>query len=402
MRFGLFISFVHLVSSIIIRRKLVGGSGLAPHRWRHVFAPVLAAALLLTGCRFPGPGSTVPLVKIGLVAPFEGRLSARGYEVLYAVKLAVRQWNEAGGVGGYRVELVALDDGGDPALAVQQVRELVVDRDVLAVIGHFTEETTLAAAPEYAVRELALVAPGVGAEDITAAGRVVRLGPSNRLLGREAAGYVLEVLSAKRLAVLRGQDSLASAFAAGVRHLGGTVVLDESTAGENWASRLVAVSPDLVFFSGSALEGAKAIRLARQAGVEATFLGGPALGDRALIQVGGALTEGTLYLAAAPAGSDLNGGEAFVADYQALAGHPPGPRATLAYEAANLLLEAIARATAGLARRPSRAMVWDQFAEGHQYESLLGTWTFSGGEPVDPPVAIYRIEAGSYPGQRVH
>jgi branched-chain amino acid transport system substrate-binding protein len=368
-------------------------------------------ALLLTGCRFRFPGSTQPLIKIGLVAPFEGRLRARGYEVLYAVKLAVRQWNEAGGVGGYKVELVALDDGGDPAVAAQQVRELAVDQDVLGVVGHFTEETTRAAAPGYALQGLALVSPAVGAEGITVAGGVVRLGLSDRLLGREAARYAVESLAGKRLAVLRGQggrhvndsrSSLADTFGAAARELGGTVVLDESVARNGWTSRLAEASPDLVFLSSDAMEGGQTIQLARQAGVEATFLGGPALGDRALVQVGGAATEGTVYLAMAPAGVDLPGGETFVVDYQALAGYSPGPRATLAYEATNLLLEAIARAADQSSQQPSRAMVWQQLADGFQHEGLLGAWSFgSDGEPSAWPIAVYRIEAGSYPGQRL-
>jgi len=363
---------------------------------------LLVMALVLTGCRFRFPGSTDPLVKIGLVAPFEGRLGARGYEVLFAVRLAVRQWNKAGGAGGYRVELVALDDGRDPSAVAQQVRELAVDRDVLGVVGHFAEETTLAAAPEYAVQGLALVAPGVGAEGITAAGGVVRLGPSNRLLGCEAARYAVETLAAKRLAVLRGQDDLADAFVTTVRQLGGTIVLDESIAEGGWVSRLADVVPDMVFLSSGAMEGGEVICLAWQAGVEATFLGGPALGDRLLVQVGGAAVGDTVYLAAAPAGVDLADGEAFVTDYQALAGYPPGPRATLAYEAANLLLEAIARAAALSPRRPSRAMVWHQLLAGRQHEGLLGTWSFgSDGELASWPIAIYRIEAGSYPGRRL-
>ena len=363
---------------------------------------LLVMALVLTGCRFRFPGSTDPLVKIGLVAPFEGRLGARGYEVLFAVRLAVRQWNKAGGAGGYRVELVALDDSSDPSAVAQQVRELAVDRDVLGVVGHFAEETTLAAAPEYAVQGLALVAPGVGAEGITAAGGVVRLGPSNRLLGCEAARYAVETLAAKRLAVLRGQDDLADAFVTTVRQLGGTIVLDESIAEGGWVSRLADVVPDMVFLSSGAMEGGEVICLAWQAGVEATFLGGPALGDRLLVQVGGAAVGDTVYLAAAPAGVDLADGEAFVTDYQALAGYPPGPRATLAYEAANLLLEAIARAAALSPRRPSRAMVWHQLLAGRQHEGLLGTWSFgSDGELASWPIAIYRIEAGSYPGRRL-
>ena len=78
---------------------------------------LLITMLVVSGCYLQFPGSTDPLIKIGLVAPFEGQFRSRGYEVLYAVKLAIRECNESGGVGGYRVELVALDDGGDPALA---------------------------------------------------------------------------------------------------------------------------------------------------------------------------------------------------------------------------------------------------------------------------------------------
>jgi branched-chain amino acid transport system substrate-binding protein len=345
---------------------------------------LLAMVLLPTGCGVRFPGSTGPLLKIGLVAPFEGRLRARGYEVLYAVRLAVGEWNEAGGVGGYQVELVALDDGGDPAVAVQQVRELAVDAAVVGVVGHFSEATTLAAAPEYAAQGLALVAPGVGAEGVTAAGGVVRLGPSDRLLGWEAAGYAIEVLAARRPAVLRGQDGLqglADAFVVAAGQLGSAVVLDESVAEEGWVSRLAEVAPDLIFFAGEAMEGAEAMRLARQAGVGAVFVGGPALGDRLLVQVGGDWVEGTVYLTAAPAG-----GEAFAAAYEALAGYPPGPRATMAYEATNFLLGAVARAVDRSGGRPSRAVVWGQLA---------------GGESLGWPAAIFCIEAGGYPGRRL-
>jgi branched-chain amino acid transport system substrate-binding protein len=211
--------------------------------------------------------------------------------------------------------------------------------------------------------------------------------------------------------VLRGQidrsatvpgPSLADAFAAAVREAGGTIVLDEPVAGNGWVSHLVDASPDLVFLSSGAMEGGEAIRLARQAGVEATFFGGPALGDRTLVQVGGAAVEGTVYLAMAPAGADLAGAGTFVAGYQALAGHSPGPRATLAYEATNLLLEAIARAADRSSRRPSREMVWHRLADDWQHEGLLGSWRLgTGTEPAGWPTAIYRIETGGYPGRRL-
>jgi ABC-type branched-subunit amino acid transport system substrate-binding protein len=101
-------------------------------------------------------------VKIGLVAPFEGRYRDVGYEVIYAVRLAVREVNAAGGVGGHSLALQALDDAGDPAQAVEQARKLAADPDVVGVLGHWLEATTIAAAPSYARAGLPLLATARG------------------------------------------------------------------------------------------------------------------------------------------------------------------------------------------------------------------------------------------------
>jgi ABC-type branched-subunit amino acid transport system substrate-binding protein len=114
--------------------------------------------LFLVTCAFPG--SVKPTVKIGLAAPFEGLYRDLGYEVLHAVRLAVRQWNEAGGVGDrYLVELVALNDFDEPAEAVQQAREMAADPGVLGVLGGWSAGTASAAAPEYERLDLAFLFP---------------------------------------------------------------------------------------------------------------------------------------------------------------------------------------------------------------------------------------------------
>jgi hypothetical protein len=107
--------------------------------------------VLATGCQ-----KTDPVVKIGLVAPFEGRYRPIGYDVIYSARLAVREINAAGGIDGHRVALVALDDGGDPQLAYDAARALSVDPNVVAVIGHWLPETTTAAAPVYIETSLPL------------------------------------------------------------------------------------------------------------------------------------------------------------------------------------------------------------------------------------------------------
>jgi len=144
---------------------------------------------LIVSCA--GLRSTRPVVKIGLVAPFEGLYRHLGYEVLYAVKLAVRERNAAGGVSGYMVELVGLDDGNDPARARLQARKMIVDSDVMGVIGHFSDEAALAALDEYHWAGLALITQ-VAADAVTERGypEVFRLYARNDLLGMESASYV--------------------------------------------------------------------------------------------------------------------------------------------------------------------------------------------------------------------
>lgn len=110
---------------------------------------LLTFLLPLTSC-----ASVDPVVKIGLVAPFEGAERDLGYDAIYAARLAVRQMNAAGGVGGYRVALVALDDRGDVEMAEETAVSLTVDPAVVAVIGHGLPETTAVAKPVYAEANL--------------------------------------------------------------------------------------------------------------------------------------------------------------------------------------------------------------------------------------------------------
>lgn len=120
--------------------------------WRII---AIIGVVMLSACR-----SEQPLVKIGLVAPFEGRYREVGYDAIYAARLAVRELNAGAGARGVRVELVALDDSSDIELARQAAASLVVDADVVAVVGHWREATTTAALPIYLENELPFIAAG--------------------------------------------------------------------------------------------------------------------------------------------------------------------------------------------------------------------------------------------------
>lgn len=124
---------------------------------RPVIAALLLLLLLLSGC-----SSVRPVVKVGLVAPFEGRYRPIGYDAIYAARLAIREINASGGIDGTMVELVALDDSGDLELARQAAASLVLDPQVVAVVGHWLPQTTEAADAVYMEGNLPLLPAGTG------------------------------------------------------------------------------------------------------------------------------------------------------------------------------------------------------------------------------------------------
>ena len=83
---------------------------------------------LLVSCR-----SVRPVVKIGLLAPFEGVQRRTGYAALTAMRLAISDADSA-------VALIplALDEGADPETARRSAQKLLLAQDLGAVVGPTT------------------------------------------------------------------------------------------------------------------------------------------------------------------------------------------------------------------------------------------------------------------------
>ncbi len=296
---------------------------------------VACCLLSLGACVFPG--SVEPTVKIGLSAPFEGLYRDLGYEVLHAVRLAVRQRNDAGGVDGrYLVELVALNDLNEAEEAVQQAREMAVDPGVLGVLGGWSPLTAQGAAAEYNDLGLAFVAPDWDPQALAQAAADVAVG--ERHLRR---GVVLHGVTSAEVA-------LGAAFAQAFSARGGSLGFVGTPAGDDWPQRLMqegAPAPDLVFVAADVTTAAGWIVALRDAGYTGTLLGGPQVGSPLLVDMAGAASDGLLFVSPFPPTTPDPG---FVEAYQALSGGaPPGPAAGWAYQAANRLLDAIGEASAG-------------------------------------------------------
>jgi len=102
-------------------------------------------SLLVSACALPGDAASV--VKIGVIAPFEGAGRPLGYAVLPAIKAAVTEANTSGKLGRYQVMVLAFNDDLHGPTAAAQAQALALDPEVLAVVGPWSAETVAAAEP---------------------------------------------------------------------------------------------------------------------------------------------------------------------------------------------------------------------------------------------------------------
>lgn len=298
---------------------------------------VVVAAVSLSACL---PVAR-PLIKLGLVAPFEGRYRDLGYEVIYAVRLAVREANAAGGAGGYSLALMAYDDAGDAAQAVEQAAKIATDPDVLGVIGHWRVETTTAAAPTYADAGLPLLAPNPGSAAAQLPAATYRLGLP---------------LAIERAALPAGAFQCPPPC--------------DSFDDLPWLADAHAEHPASALF------------------------GPPLWGQPQFAALAGPAAEGVYFLTAAPYPAD-SADPAFAERYAALAnGVVPRSNAVLAYDAARLLIQAIA-VSAEDELTPSRAGVQAALAVT-ALDGLSGTLGFDAQhEWVSARAWVYQWQAGA-------
>jgi branched-chain amino acid transport system substrate-binding protein len=351
-----------------------------------IFSLVVVALLWLAFVQVK-TSSAPPTIKIGLVAPFEGHYRSTGYEVLFAVKLALQARNRGEGLNGYRVELVALNDFNDPAAAYRQAQALAVDQDIVGVVGHFSAEATEAALPVYREAQLALVIPW--SVDVAALN-----GDTQQGLVSVAATYDETVTRLMEVSRDMGFERLDTLTGADV------VALPDHAQALQLTTNAVTAGNIMLALRGSGLGDPPA-------STDLPVFGHIEVGNRQLVQVAGAAAEGLIFVSPGPAATDVQADQAFIAAYQAVAGFPPGPRAVLAYDATNVLLDSIEQAMImrnfiiideWYPNRPGRAEV-SAVISSVQHQGITGQIRFDRqGRRLDAPVWVYQITEMDYPG----
>src|SRR5262249_35897179 len=127
------------------------------------FIPALMMlACLAWGSAF-AQGVTKTTILIGQSSPFSGSNKELGDDIREGLQAYFKQVNDAGGVNGRKVELIALDDANDAKRSGDNARVLIEQRGVLALIGYASATLSLPALPYVEKGKLAFVGPFTGA-----------------------------------------------------------------------------------------------------------------------------------------------------------------------------------------------------------------------------------------------
>ncbi|MEM9946036.1 MAG: ABC transporter substrate-binding protein [Cyanobacteria bacterium P01_D01_bin.36] len=144
---------------------------------------------------------------LAMIVPAGSSQSAAA-ELMRGAAQAQVDINNAGGIDGTPIKLRLINDDDDKETASEIASELVDDKDVLGVIGHYSSGTTLAAAEVYEAGQLPMISPTSTAVDISSAGDYIfRTVPSDRLAAATLSRYVLGELNENKAVVFYTEES---------------------------------------------------------------------------------------------------------------------------------------------------------------------------------------------------
>ena len=323
---------------------------------RKLFAGVLAALLIVTGCS----GGSEPagsqdadgsdVIKLA----FEGPLTGNGAQDMLlcqnAVELAVEQFNAKHEADGLKVEVEYADDKADPKEAANLASKFVADEDIKAVIMGFNSSCSLAAAPIYNDAPLAQVNWFAISPALTEAGEnIFRVIPTGALMVQYLEQWLKDDGHQKVAFFYENTDygkglydvvaEQASEY--GIEIVGAEAFLLDTKDFSAVINKFKAADPDAVVIFGQYEAASLWCQQARDLGMDKPLYGTDGIFAPAMIDLAGEAAEGTKTVAEFSTDSTNPVVQQFVQDFTEKTGGEPSACAGFAYDAVNVILKAI-------------------------------------------------------------
>ena len=339
--------------------------------WRLIAAVIGAASLLSAGAV-----QAQDVIKIAAGAPLTGPLAKQGQEVANAVKLAVEEWNQKGGILGKKLEVMEADDQGNPQVGVAAAEKVAADPAVMGAIWGITSVTCIPVSEILEKADLVMISPGCTNPKVTDRGlkSVNRLCARDDLQGPAGIVFAVDELKAKKVAVFDDGTTGPRGVADEVEKKGKALGVDISRyvirSGDKDFRAILGTLPkdtDLIYASLWAPDAALMAKQLPDVGLDVRMIGPDGQYEPVdYIEASAGAAEGNYVSFLVPDLSKLPSAtaftEAFEKDYGPVSSYGP-----LAYEATNLMLAAIEKVG-----KPDRAAIRDAVRATKDYEGILG------------------------------
>jgi branched-chain amino acid transport system substrate-binding protein len=356
-------------------------------------------------------------VKIGINLPFTGADAHDAELIKDGALLAIDEANAEGGVGGYKIEVLLLDDGTatagqyDPAQAATNARKMVADKSVVAAIGPQMSGSGKAMSPILSQGDLATITPSSTNPDITDPKFAGQYRPKGKPIyfrtvttdayqGPNMANYYADVLKVKSVYVLDDSGAygvgIADTFQAqaekrGIKVLGRDQLNPKETDYTTTLTKIKSLNPDALYYGGVAQAGVKLVKQSYDVLPKMIKGGGDGMyGAEILRGAGFPAAEGWYATIAAP--NILENPEAapVIARFAKKFGQQPENYSITAYDAALVILDAVKRVAAS-GKEVTRETVRDAMQTGH-VKTIQGEVAFDdNGDLQNRVISVFRV-----------
>lgn len=173
---------------------------------------LVVASLLLAA---PAAAKAAETIKLGVPGAHTGDLAGYGTPALNAAKLVVDKVNAAGGINGKMVEILQQDDQCKPELSTNAATKLIAEGAEI-VMGHTCSGANKAALPMYEDKKIVSMSPSSTSPGLTQDGQFphfFRTIASDDAQARLAADFAVQVLGAKKIAILHDKGDYGKTYA---------------------------------------------------------------------------------------------------------------------------------------------------------------------------------------------
>jgi branched-chain amino acid transport system substrate-binding protein len=361
---------------------------------------LVAAASLFAGC---SKGGHADVLTVGAFFSLSGADSAFGNDSREGIEMATDEINAGGGIKGTKVRVLMEDDKSSIQETSNKVLQLI-DRDkVIAILGEVASARSKAAGLVANNKHIPMISPSSTNVDVTQ-GReyVFRVCFTDDYQGRSAASFVVEKLGKKKIAILYvAQDTYSSGLASSFREaaikLGATIVADkgyqkDETHFTTPLGEIKAANPDVIYTPVDYNDMVLIARQAKAAGIPGSiFVGGDAWDSQDLLRGAGAELEGAYLTSHYAPDVPWPNTQIFVKNYQQRFHRIPTSIAAQAYDAAQLLFDAMGRAT-GFAPDPIK----DAIGATKGFQGATGTISIDQNRNAQKPVVVEQIKNGKF------